>query len=101
MALQQVSRDCPAAATSEHAMDMQRWFVVRADRNIANEGSHFGLFISRDALVLLGLPVEISKDARPERSNGSQLRSFDFFLFDETFQARHCLVTAFKHDDKG
>ena len=82
-------------------MDMNRWFTIGADRHIANESRHLGLFIDRDTLVILSLPVEISEDARSERSNGSHLRRFDLFLFDEALQARNRLIAAFKDDDEG
>ena len=98
--LQQMARDRPSAATTENTMDMQRRLIIRRVGDIASKGGDLDLFIDWDALVFLGLPVEIAENSRTESANGAELCRFDLFLLDEALQARHHFISAVEHNDK-
>jgi hypothetical protein len=79
---------------------MQRRSVIRTIGDIASKGCDLNLLIDRDALVFLGLPVEIAKDRRTESTNSAELCRFDLFPFDEALQGSHHLIPAAEHNDK-
>ena len=58
------------------------------------------MLVDRDALVTLGLPVEIAEDRRAEGTDRAELRRFDLLLLDEALQAGRHFIPAVEHDDE-
>jgi hypothetical protein len=78
--LQQMARNRASAATTQHTMDVQRRLLIWPKCDIARKRCDFHLLVDRDALIALGLPVEIAENRRTEGTDGAELRRVDLLL---------------------
>src|SRR5204863_1563186 len=78
-------------------MDMQRRLALGFG-DVAEQRQYLDLFLDRDALVVLLVPIEIADDRALECADRGQCRRIDFLLAYKLLQRSHRLVAMGEHD---
>src|SRR5581483_5747457 len=98
--LEQVPTPSGAVPISDDDVRVDGRLAV-VEGNVSDERDHFDLFVDRNRLVVLLLPVEVAEHEIAERADARELRGAEVVSSRKAAQPVHCLVAEVEDEHEG